>query len=423
MLQKIREKIFRELKTHRHLGRSLFYLLALRGLQIVLGFAGTYFVTHSLTKHSFGEYQFILSCVGVMTVFSFKDMNNAVMQAIARGFHGNFRKAVPISFVGSVFGSFVLAGMAGWYFYTAQHDLAFGLLIAAVIFPFTHGLTLWKSINMGAENFATYFFQNGAQMLIMYPLIIISVLLVPDKFFLPLTIILLIPALQNVMLTVLHLKRIPRDASIEDGNTAYGVKTTLYSALSTITVHIDKLLLFFFLSPTTVATYVAADRIADLFRSFVQDTSVALAPKFAKYDRYTKKLDQYMKVAVVLYGAGLVAFAFTLLPYLITFLFGEKYNDSIPYAQILLCSAAVGNLSILQFRFIRSKIDHISFRNITVITAIARILMSLILIPWLGMTGALISVFLYRVFFSLVVSETIKKRYPMGVVLNENPMP
>ena len=75
-------------------------------------------------------------------------------------------------------------------------------------------------------------------------------------------------------------------------------------------------------------------------------------------------------------------------------------------------------MATIKFRFIRSKIDATSFRDITVYTSLGRIVMSLVFIPWLGILGAVISVFLYRILYSLVVNAVIKKNYPIDGVLS-----
>ncbi len=412
MISKIIHDITLKLEKHRSLIQNVFYLASLRGLQITLALASTYFVVRALSKESFGEYHFILSCIGILTIFSLKDLNNSIMQAIARGFAGTYRKAVPISFLGSCISSVILAGLAGWYFYYENSALGLGFAIAACLFPFTHGLMQWNSIHMGAEKFGSYFLHNSLALLIMYPLIIGGVLIYPGTILIPLTFVLLIPAIQNICLTILSYRKIPADAPVENGNIEYGIKTTFYSALNIAAMHIDKLLLFFFLSPVILATYVAAERVADLFRNLAQDLSVVLAPKFAKYDHYTSTLDRYLKIFVFAYGSIIIIFAFTVLPWLMTLLFGANYADAIPYAQALLCSVTIGNMATLKFRFIRSKIDTVSFRNVTVYTSLGRIIASLILIPWLGITGAVISAFLYRIFLTLTGKARIKKNYP-----------
>ena len=414
MFSKMKDRFLCELKTHSKIAKNLCYIIGLRGWQIVLGLVTTYFVAHALSKESFGEYQFILSSVGILTVFSLKGLNSSVMQAVSRGFPGSYRKAVPLSFLSSFIGSLVLAFMALWNYSQGNDPMAYGFAVVSLLFPFTHGLTQWKSVKVGSENFISFTVQNGLSIFVMYLLMIVAVHVFPGSFFWLLALVLGVPSIQNVFLTILDYKRIPLGAPAEDGNVVYGIKVTFYSSFNTVAMHMDKLLLFFFLSPAALAAYVAGDRISDLFRSFVQDTSDVLAPRFAKSGHYTEKLDRYIKLAVIVYGVAIVVFSFTLLPFFITFLFGANYSDSIPYAQALMCSVAVGNAAILKFRFIRSKIDIASFRTVMMITSLARIIMSVILIPWLGITGAVISVFIYRLFFALVVDAVIKKSYPVG---------
>lgn len=393
--------------------KNIAYVSMLRGLQIVLALASTYFVVRALSKESFGEYHFILSCIGILTIFSLKDMNNSIMQAVARGFLGTYRKAIPISLLFNSIGSMILLMLAFWYFRQDHMPLAYGFMISAFIFPFTHGLLQWNSIHIGNEKFGSYLKHNGLALIVMYALIIIGVLIHPGNLIVPLVFVLLIPALQNIFLTIMNCREISKDAPVEEGNIAYAIKTTFYSAANIVAMYIDKLLLFYFLSPAALATFVAAERVSDLFRNITQDLSVVLGPKFAKYEYYTSELDRYMKVFVFAFGVAIVIFTFTLLPWLILFLFGDNYSDTIPYAQALLCSVTIGNMATLQFRFIRSKIDVESYRSVLIYTSLGRIIASIILIPVFGILGAVISAFIYRILLTYVVGAILKKNYPI----------
>lgn len=419
MILETKNKFFTAIKMHEKLIKNTIYIFALRGLQIVFGLITTYFVVRALSKDSFGEYHFILSCVGILTIFSLQGINGSIMQAIARGFPGSYRKSVPVAFFSSFIGSAILAILAFWYFYHSNIMLAYGFVVASALFPFAYGLMQWKSIHVGRENFGIFFIHNSLSMLLMYLLTIIFVFIYPDTLLVPLVFLLLIPSIQNIWQTISNYKKIPSDAPVEEGNVNYGIKTSFYSSFNIGAMHIDKLLLFFFLSPSALATYVAADRVAELFRNLTQDLSVVLAPKFAKQEHYTKKLDNHFKIFVLVYGALIILISFSILPWLITFLFSEKYISSIPYAQALLCTVVIGNMATLRFRFIRSKIDPESFRNITIITSLVRIVVSLIFIPWLGITGAVISVFLYRIFVTLTVNAVMKKNYPLNDTITE----
>jgi O-antigen/teichoic acid export membrane protein len=411
LLNRIKNLLIRSLGSHVQLTKDVIYIFLLRILELFLSFVAIYFVVRALSKESFGEYHFILSCVGLVSIFGFKGLNNSVMQAIARGYSGTFRKAVKVAFAGSLTGSFILFVLAYGYYLTEELTLTFGFTIAGILFPFVHGLLQWKSIYMGKEEFRDYFLHNSLMLLLMYFFIVTGVLIFPETLLVPLSVILVAPAIQNIWLTIINYRNISSDEKVERGNIKYGVKTTFYTSFYIISMHIDKLLLFLFLSPTVLASYVAADRIAALFTNITQDLSVVLAPKFARNDSFSNKLDRYLKIFVFIYGVIIVFFSYALLPTIITFLFGNNYIDSIPYAQALLCSVAIGNIAILKFRFIRSKIDSISFRNITVYTSIGRIVASISLIPWLGVWGAVISVFAYRILQTLIVNNVIKKKY------------
>ena len=410
------DKLLEQLRDNAPLLKSVIYVSMLRGLQIVLALASTYFIVRSLSKESFGEYHFILSCIGILTIFSLKDMNNSIMQAVARGFLGTYRKAIPISLLFNSIGSMFLLMLA--YFFSAQgnQELMFGFLISAAIFPFTHGLSQWNSIHIGEERFGSYLKHNGLAYIVMYSLIILGVILKPGYLIVPLIFVLAIPALQNVILTFRNLREIPKDALVEEGNLSYAIKTTFYSAANIVAMYIDKLLLFYFLSPTALATFVAAERVAELFRNITQDISVVLGPKFAKCEHYTSDLDRYLKLFVFIFGAAIIVFTFTILPWLILFLFGEKYADTIPYAQALLCSVTIGNMATLRFRFIRSKIDVSSYRSVLVYTSLGRIVASVILVPFFGIVGAVISAFIYRILLTFVVNKILKQNYPIDGV-------
>ena len=115
----------------------------------------------------------------------------------------------------------------------------------------------------------------------------------------------------------------------------------------------------------------------------------------------------------VIYGIFVMIFAFTAMPWALIFVFGDSYHDAVPYAQALMLSVALGNSASLRFRFIRSQMDADGFKHITVYTSLLRILISLILVPLLGITGAVISVVLYRVLTTAVVHVVLRKRYPI----------
>jgi O-antigen/teichoic acid export membrane protein len=91
--------------------------------------------------------------------------------------------------------------------------------------------------------------------------------------------------------------------------------------------------------------------------------------------------------------------------------FGHSYQESIIYAQILMCAVAVRNIATLRFRFIRSQLDTVSYKSVLIYSSAGRIVASLILVPIFGLMGAVASVFAHRFVLSAIIAHSIKTRY------------
>jgi O-antigen/teichoic acid export membrane protein len=393
------------------LAKNAAFLFGLRALQRLLGLAALYFVVRALTTPQFGEYQFILSCVALLGMFALPGLNNSIMQSIARGFYGGYRRSVYFSLGSSLLGSLILLGFALYYHAHHRDELGSGFLIASALFPLAYGLEQWRSVKSGAEDFAAIFRLDGIGAAVLALLMIVAVKLRPGDLLVPLTVLLAVQAALNTLLTWTTFRRLPAAAPLENGAISYGIKLTAYSAFNILANQIDKVLLFFFLSPASVALFFAAERIPELTKGAVQDVAAVLAPRFAKRSRYTHDLDRMLRLAGLATGAGIAVIAFTVLPWILILLFGESYRSSVPYAQALMCSIAIGNVSTLRYRYITSKLDAAGPRTVTILMSVTRIAASLILVPLFGLVGAVVSAFVYRIAMTIIVHVVIRKRY------------
>ena len=99
------------------------------------------------------------------------------------------------------------------------------------------------------------------------------------------------------------------------------------------------------------------------------------------------------------------------LPKLMLILFGDSYEPSIVYAQVLLASIAISVFHNLKFRYVMSQLDSDSFRGYSIYTSLARITFSVMLIPFFGVWGAIASTVLYRVISVLYIEIIMRKKY------------
>jgi len=411
MFALIQSKLKEIPNRHIKIGKNAALLFGLNGFRRILGLVTIYFLVRILSQESFGEYNFLLSIIGFLTLFALPGMNNAIVQSVAREKPGTYRAAMPLSFFSSFLGSLVMVGLGIWYLNNNDSDLASSLFLASALFPFAHGLAQWGTLKAGKEDFESIVKLKGSAYLLTSLLIIGGIHLIPGNILVPVGIILFVQAVLNLVLTYTSLRKVGKDLPAEKGIISYGLKTSLWGGIGLAAKYIDKFLIFFFLSPASLAIYVAAERFPVMFSELLKNLAVALAPRFAKHRLYSKRLDLYMRYFSYATVIAVIVFAFFLLPWLMILIFGESYRESIPYAQALMCATAIGAAKPLQVRFIRSKIDDKSFKEIVTARAITRIVSNFIFIPTMGLTGAVITIFISRIVTSVVVHKIIKKRY------------
>jgi len=387
-------------------------LFGLQVVQRIFGLATTYVVVRILSPAAFGEYHFVLSVIGVAAIFGLPGINNAVMQSVARGHLGTYRASVRPAFLTSFVGSLTLAVFGGYYQFAGSSDLSLGFFAAAALFPLAHGLTQWKGLKTGQEDFVGVVKLNGAAAIATSLLLIGTVLFVTDAFAVLVVIILVVQTTLNVSTTVASFRQVRRDESVEDGSIRYGLITTAYMVFGHVAMYIDKLLIFAFLTPASLAVFVAAERLPELVKALIKNIGVVLAPRFARHRHYTRRVDRAFTAFSIVAGIAIVAFAFTLLPWMLVLIFGDDYRESVPYAQVLMCSIAIVSSVPLRGRWVKSQQDAAGFRDLNAIMAIIRIVASSALIPFFGLKGAVISAVLARIGYVITVYVVMKKRYP-----------
>jgi O-antigen/teichoic acid export membrane protein len=395
----------------RKLYRDLTSILLLRTFQLITGLISIYFIARSLSKTSYGEYNMILNMIGLLGLTALTGLNNSLVQSVARGYLGTYKFVVPIAFGGSVFGGAGLMALGIWQLLISETQIALGFMIAAILFPFAHGLTQWKSVIIGEERFRTLFLYESITSFINCTLVVICALIFPEQYIYLIFIVLIVPSVCNVVFTTLQYRNVHSKALVEPQSMKYGIRTTIYSGLGAIGSNIDRILIFLFLSPTALAIYVVATKIPDILSGVLQDFSAVLAPRLAKYSKYTVGIDNIFRLIAFIYMGVLLGVAFFVVPWMLPLLVGPKYEEAVPYAQALTCAVALGNHAQLRFRYIRSQIDEHSFRNIVLISSIVRLTAFLVLVPLFDIVGAVVSMFIYRITMSITVREMINRHY------------
>ncbi len=386
-------------------------LLALRMIEKLAGFGVTVLMFRMLDKEQLGQYGFIQTAVALCAIFGIPEFQNTVSQSVARGHPGTYRAALPRALRFSAIGVVLLGGLGLGYLQAGQTALAWGLLVAAPLLPALHACTAWKGVLLGEARFSSFSRAEASNALLRAALITTALWLFPGSLLAPVIAFFIVPAAQNLRQTWLACRRISPTAQEESGAIRYGLQSNVYSAVGIVVANLDRLLIFTLLSPALLAVYMAAEKFSDLLQGMVQDMAAVLAIRFSQMIRYSHRLDDALKLASVAIAVFVLLFAWLAVPPLTVLIFGEVYRESIVYAQALVSTVAVGHIATLRFRFIRSKLDTASYRNVLLTGSFGKLAASLVLIPLFGLAGAVGSVLCHRIVLAMITAHTIKTRY------------
>ena len=390
------------------------YIFVLRILQRVIGFVSLYFIVRALSQTDFGIYQFVLSVSVMLAPLALSGFHNVITQSTARGALGAFWRLGKLGFLASFSGVLALGCVAVYFLETGQGSTALGLCIVGLFFPMRQGLQQWKYVYTGQEKFKELSLFSGGLTILTHTSLIALALIGSENFLFYVLVTVGIEGLFNVIMsTYVYWQIRGQDTKddLEEGSVEYGLKTSLYAGLNALASNIDKVLLFVFLSPATLAIFYAAERLSELVKNIVQDLAIVIAPRFARQEEYTAKLNKVIFWVSLVAGAGIIFAAFCLVPWFVVFLFGDEYVAAIPYAQALMCTVAVANGSVLKFQFITSRFDFKGAKVINYAMSFGRIAASLLLVPFFGIIGAIISVSISRLIVIISVEYIIRTGY------------
>ncbi len=396
---------------YKEIAENFSYVLALRIAQQIINFISFFFIINYVQKDIVGNYQFVLSVIALVSVTSLPGMRNALMQSVARGHGGFFKVATRYAFLGSLIGSFILILIAGYYYFQNNIFMAIAFSISSLFMPFSKGLFMWKASYSGQERFKQLSLIDASASLISSALLMISVMFYTNSHVILLSITVLIPSLQNLILWKLEANRYKYAPTSEEGMSEYGLKTSAYQIFPLTAREIDKLSVYSFMSSADLAAYNVAMKIPEAIKSVIQNLGDVIMPKFARTNKITTKMHKSMGGISALLFIAITFFAFAVFPIIFDTLVPDEYNDSLHYSQALLCTVAIGNYAILRSKYIKSQKDLESFKKLSFMSSAVKIVLSPLFIFFMGVWGAIAAILIQRVVLIVLTESIVRKLY------------
>jgi O-antigen/teichoic acid export membrane protein len=360
----------------------------LGGLALATAFANL------IPQETYGTYKFFVSAVGIIGAFTLSDMSTAVSQAAARGFNGALQQGTRAKLRWGL-GIFVVGlATAGYYYLQANMQLAFGMLMIAVLYPIRSSFGIFEAFLKGKKDFKRAgLFNIGLEAF--------QIISMVTTLFLTNNVLWVLAAflLSNTIgAAVFHYATTAAHPQANDSNAemlTYGKHLSLMNFFSKGAKHIDKILVWHFLGPVQLAIYSFAELPISKLENLISSLWQVAFPKFSNKNINTLQNTLDYKVfllsLVFLCIAGVYIIAS---PFIFQILF-PKYLQAVPFSQVY----ALGLVLFAGRVYENALKAHAKTKWIYINEFggnTAKIISLLILLPMFGVWGAIISLLVWE---------------------------
>jgi O-antigen/teichoic acid export membrane protein len=325
----------------KYLLKSSVYLFSANTLGMVMGMLLSVTLARVLGAWNYGQYGLVMSIVGTLSIFSLPGMDTAISHAVARGYDQVYLRGVAMKARFALLGALACVPLGLYFFYLKDNpDLGRSFYAAGLLFiPFTV-LSSYNSFLYGRREFqvASRFYALTTS----FSTCATVLTLLFTRSFLH---IMLAYLLSNALCNTFFFWRTlgeSRNREMDETSLSYGKHLTMMNVLGTAFIHLDNLLVAYFLSLPDLAVYMVAMALPPQVKAMSKMVSTVLFPKMSTFNEdelYNWALHRLPLLFITSTAIGVVgALA---VPYLIPLVYSAQYARAVPHAQILVLGMGI----------------------------------------------------------------------------------
>ncbi len=385
-----------------YFAKNSFFVLLGHVLSILRGIISGYLVARFFEQEMYGQYQFILSVMGMLSIFGLGGLTTSVARAWSRGDAFSLHRITVYQIKFCLLGSLILLGCIPFLEYYGRQEFWPLFVAAALIFP----LPSVAMVRFGGYTIGKARFDLSLKVSLIWSLYTIIASLAIIAFHQSALLMLVAgTAITPIVYLWYSRKMIPPK---EDGNTntnaiiRYGWQMTLSTLPTELVWYLDKIFIAHFLGIGQLAVFSVAllipEQVKFLLKQFIPITFAKQAGKEDSRERRAKLIKAVL-CGVVIFTIG-IGIYIALCPLIIPWLF-PKYDASevIFLTSISAITLITQPMSLLsQYLEAQGMVKAIWYSNLT--AAIAFALSMSFLIPFYGLLGAMIARGVFRLVYS-----------------------
>lgn len=363
---------------------------------IARGFLMALILTHFLSSQVFGQYNWLVSILGIISVFSLSGIGIAITQAVARGKEGAYRQGFLLSLKWGALGGIVLLGLALFYYlWKGEGQFGMTFFLMAFLFPFYTTSFLSRAFWGGKKRFDVL---TKQRIVIAFCSLLVmgSAAVLFNNLTYQIVAFLLSTILFEGFFTVRALKFI--NTQNDEKLSTFARQRSNMNIISLITFNFDYFVIPFFVGFELFAPYVLAMSIAAQLKGIFKLLSSIIFPKLADRDfqSASRLLKRYLG-KIIFSAICLGVILVYLLPILIDVFFPSDYSQAAFYVQILILAIALQLPVMFINQFFNAQKMVTVLYKITFFNLILKIALLLPLLYWWHLTGAAIAFLIFRI--------------------------
>lgn len=354
-------------------------------------------------QHIFGEYKFVLGFLPILTYVALPGGYYAVVEAVARGADGVFRRIMRLTYL------WALLALPMWALFT-WYAHQFGESVRPFLFllplaPLYAASGVHASYYYGKEQYA-----RGARITNTITVITLVAQLVAFYFWRDVLSLLLalvvVQSISRAFVDVRLWKSIPKSATASRPDVSFAKKMSWVQLIGAVRSNIDRVLLgspVFGVGYEQLAQYAVASVLPDQFKAAVAITNQTTLARFSQrggdvYAVIKEKMGRLMFVAL----AGFVVLAIAT-PYVIPFVFTTQYRAAVPFSLALLATLVIPIVTgpYLNALIVQKEVKKVFVAN--TIFSVTELVGMIVMIPLWGLWGAVCAKALSRTVFSIAL--------------------
>jgi polysaccharide transporter, PST family len=348
MIEKLKIKIYNLLRwSQKYTKTDMVYLfkggsiLSLgKFLNIFIAFGMSIIWANFVPKEVYGQYKYLLSFVGIFSLFSLTGMGTSLTQSLSRKNNLNLiNRVLKIKIKWSLIGTALGLILSSYYFFIESNStLALTFLLISVFHVFINNFTIYQSILVGQRKFDALIKANILTHLISTISIVITIFLTKSLIIL-LFVYLVINSLLQIKIFFYvknkYTNKTEKDKKEEQEVIKYGKQLSALGILSNAANYLDSLIIFNFISPVSLAIYTFAKALPDQFKGLMKNMHSLIVPKISNNDPKDIKSGLNKKISYLMIIGFMVFLLYFIFTPLIFNTFYPKYTESIKYTQLI----------------------------------------------------------------------------------------